>query len=255
MAGDHRERQEGHHHDEDLVRVRPPGVDPVREPRGDRGEDHQRDAVADAALGDQLAEPHQEDAAGGERHHDHEDAAEGEVLDDVGAAGREGPEQEHVADRLAEGERHGQVARVLGDLLLPDLALLAELVERRHHDRQQLQHDRRRDVGHDPEREDREALERAAREQVEEAEHARAREVVRDVLDRVDVDPRRGDVGAEPVEGEHARREGELLPDLGNPERVQEGPEHPATPRSVDRCRPRPRSSREPSSRSRGRAR
>src|SRR3712207_8016934 len=26
----------------------------------DRGEDHQRDAVADAALGDQLAQPHQQ---------------------------------------------------------------------------------------------------------------------------------------------------------------------------------------------------
>ena len=41
-----------------------------------------------------------------------------------------GAEQEHVADRLAEREAHGQVARVLGDLLLADLALLAELVER-----------------------------------------------------------------------------------------------------------------------------
>ena len=36
-------------------------------PDDDRGEDHQRDAVADAALGDQLADPHQQHAAGGER--------------------------------------------------------------------------------------------------------------------------------------------------------------------------------------------
>ena len=28
--------------------------------------------------------------------------------------------EEDVADRLAEGERHGEVARVLGDLLLAD---------------------------------------------------------------------------------------------------------------------------------------
>ena len=92
------------------------------------------------------------------------------------------PEEEDVADRLGEREADGQVARVLRDLLLADLALLAELVQRGHHDLQQLQDDRRRDVGHDPEREDREALQRAAREEVQEAEHVRAAEVAREML-------------------------------------------------------------------------
>ena len=41
-----------------------------REAADDRGEDQQRHAVADAALGDQLAHPHEQGGAGGEREHD-----------------------------------------------------------------------------------------------------------------------------------------------------------------------------------------
>ena len=45
----------------------------ARRQRGhDAGEDDQRDAVADAALGDLLAEPHDEGGAGGERDHRHD---------------------------------------------------------------------------------------------------------------------------------------------------------------------------------------
>ena len=44
-----------------------------------------------------------------------------------------------------------------------------------------------------------------------------------DALDGIDVDARRRDVGAEPVERQHRRRERELLPDVGHPERVEEG--------------------------------
>ena len=42
----------------------------------DRREDQQRDAVADAALGDQLAHPHQERRPGGERDHDQDEPAD-----------------------------------------------------------------------------------------------------------------------------------------------------------------------------------
>ena len=38
----------------------------------------------------------------------------------------EGAEEEDVAERLAEGQADGQVARVLGDLLLADLALFLQ---------------------------------------------------------------------------------------------------------------------------------
>ena len=48
-----------------------------------------------------------------------------EVVDDVGAGARvERAEEEDVADGLAEREADGQVARVLRDALLADLALL-----------------------------------------------------------------------------------------------------------------------------------
>ena len=220
---DHREGDERHHHDEDLVGVGPPGFDPVRDPRGDRGEDHQRDAVADAALGDQLAEPHQQRAPAVRQIDDQEDLGEGQLADDAAAGwSAEGLEEEDVAERLAEGEADGQVARVLGDLLLADLALFLELLQRGDDDGQQLQDDRGGDVGHDPQREQRQAREAAAGEEVEEAEDVAAAEVALDFLERVDVDARGRDVGAEPVERQHRRREGELLADVGDAECVGE---------------------------------
>ena len=42
-------------------------ADGARQARDDAGEDDHGDAVADAALGDLLAEPHQEHGAGGHR--------------------------------------------------------------------------------------------------------------------------------------------------------------------------------------------
>ena len=45
------------------------GRDTVRQAGDDAGEDDERDAVADAARGDLLAEPHQEHGAAGERNH------------------------------------------------------------------------------------------------------------------------------------------------------------------------------------------
>ena len=72
----------------------------------------------------------------------------------------------------------------------------------------------------------RQAREAAAREEVEEAEDVGAAEVALDFLDGVDVDARRRDVGAEPVERQHRRREGELLADVGDAEGVGNRPEH-----------------------------
>ena len=112
-------------------------------------------------------------------------------------------EQEDVADRLGGREADGQVARVLRDARLTDLALLLQLLQRRRDDRQQLQDDRGRDVGHDPEREDRDAGQAAAGEQVEEAEDVRAGVVLLDLVDRLGVDARHGDVRAQPVQRQH----------------------------------------------------
>jgi hypothetical protein len=129
-------------------------------------------------------------------------------------------------DRLGERQRHRQVARVLGDLLLSDLALLLQALQRGHDHRQQLQDDRGRDVGHDPQREQRQPLEAAAREDVEEAEDVRAVEARLDRLDRVEVDARRRDVGPEPVERQHRQRKRDLSPDLRDRERVEDRLKH-----------------------------
>ena len=90
IAGDHGERDERHHHLEDLVGVVPPRLQAVRQARDDRREDHQRDPVADAALGDQLAHPHQQHRARGQRDDDQEDVRGVELVDDrLPGGGRE----------------------------------------------------------------------------------------------------------------------------------------------------------------------
>ena len=225
--GDDREHEERHHHLEDLVLGRPPGLDAGGQARDDRGEDQQRDAVADAALGDQLADPHQQHAAGRQADDDQEDVGRVEVGDDRFAGfGLQRVEQEHVADRLREREPDRQVAGVLGDASLADLAFLGELFQRRHDHLQQLQDDRGGDVGHDPEREQRDPRQAAAGEQVQVAEDPRAAELLLDVVDGREVDARHGHVRAEAVDQEHRRGEAELLADVRYLERVEDRGEH-----------------------------
>ena len=169
-----------------------------REARHHRGEDQDRHAVADAALGDELAQPHDHGGAGGPDEHDQRRLAGVEARDHVLAleAGEaEDPalalvQCEDEAGGLDDGEADGHVARPLRDLLLTDLAFLLPLLELRDHDLQQLHDDRRRDVRHDPEEEDRDVGDRAAGEQVEEADHAAVVGLVLQLLDLTEVDVR-----------------------------------------------------------------
>ena len=91
----------------------------------DADEDDQRDAVADAARGDLLAEPHQEHRAADQR----DDAGDAEEPARIvrQALGLE-------ADRQAVGlegrEEHRAVAGVLVDLLAALLALLLQRLQR-----------------------------------------------------------------------------------------------------------------------------
>ena len=135
-------------------------------------------------------------------------------------------EEEDVAQRLAERERDGEVAGVLRDLLLADLALLLQALEGWHDHRQELQDDRSRDVGHDPQREQGQAREAAAREEVQEAEDVVRGEVVLDVLDGRRVDAGRRDVGTEPVERQDRRGEQQLLADVLDAEGVEDRLKH-----------------------------
>ena len=177
----------------------------TRQAHDDAREDHQRDPVADAALGDLLAEPHDEGGARGERHRHHD--AEAPAGNGHGALTELAVlERDREERALEQRDHHRRVAGPLRDLAAALIAFLLELLQRRDHDRQQLENDRGADVGHDAQREDRELLERAAREQIEEAEH-RARHLVEEALDHLGIDPRRGDVRTEPIHGEHPERE------------------------------------------------
>ena len=177
-----------------------------RERLDHRGEDQQRHAVADAALADELAHPHEQGGAGGEREHHDDHAERREVGQHVEAGGVAAAaeqaaaavvEQEGQAGGLQQRDGDREVAGPLRDLALARPRPLLPLLQLRDHHGEDLHDDRRRDVRHDPEGEDGELGERAAGEQLEEAEHAAAAlGLALQLLDGVEVDARRRDVGA-----------------------------------------------------------
>jgi hypothetical protein len=138
---------------------------------GDRGEHQHAHAVADAAVGDELAEPHDDAGTGGHAEHHRRQREDVLVVQDraLVAAGeqlaraRQGDEAGRLKDRQADGE----VPAVLGQLLLAGLAFLLQLLEPRDDHDEQLDDDARGDVGHDAQRESRELEQRAAGEQVD----------------------------------------------------------------------------------------
>ena len=166
-------------HDDRDRRVEEPlvpvdGQDLAGNDRDHAGEDQHRHAVADAAVGDQLAHPHDDRGAGHHRDHHGGDGEDRAVRDQrVSAAGPH--PLNRVPDRassmyaggLQDGQPHGEVPGVLGDLGLPGLALLLERLQPRDHDGQQLQDDAGGDVRHDAEREHRQVQQRLAAEQVD----------------------------------------------------------------------------------------
>ena len=186
----------------------------VRQIGDDAGEDDQRDAVADPARGDLLAEPHQEYGAAGEGHHRHQAEEEARIDHRRLRAGAHAFQSDRDAIGLHRGEQDGKVAGILVELLAAALALFFEGLEGRRHCGQQLDDDRRRDVRHDVESKHRHAAERPAREHVEHAEDA-AGIVLEDVLQDAGVDARDRDVGAEPVDDERAEREPDAALKLG----------------------------------------
>ncbi len=131
---EHHERQyRQYHEDDDDDRQRIAGLAARRQEPGHRGrhfgddadEDDQADAVADPARGDLFAQPHQEHRTADER----DDAGRLEI--DAGV-GREIPGLEAARKTvgLERREDHGEIARVLVDLLAPLLALFLEVLER-----------------------------------------------------------------------------------------------------------------------------
>jgi len=178
----------------------------VRQAGDNAGEDDERDAVADAARGDLLAQPHQEHGAADQRDDGRGAEEPARIGDDVGAA----LEPDGDAVGLHDGEQHRAVARILVDDLAALLAFLLQRFQRRDDRRHELHDDRGGDVGHDAEREDRHALDRAAREHVEHAEHA-AGLLLEGLREGLRVDAGHRDVGAEAVDEQRAEREPDAL--------------------------------------------
>src|SRR6202046_713081 len=131
------------------------GAERARQTSDDSGHDDERDAVADSAFGNLLADPHQEHRARGERYDGHHDKTDAGIVNDTAAAGRRRffeRDREHRA--LEQREHHGAVAGVLGDLAAARLAFFVELVEIGRRNFQQVEDDGDGDVRHDAERED-----------------------------------------------------------------------------------------------------
>ena len=205
----------------------------------DAGEDDQRDAVADAALGDLLAEPHEEGGARGQRDDGHDAERPAGLVDDRRATRRlQLLEADADEQTLDDDEDDGAVARVLGDLAPPHLALLRQPLEVRDDDGHELQDDRRADVRHDAEGEDRELLERAAGEEVDEAEHRVASPGRRTRPAPCRRCPGVGMATTDAVHGQHAEREQQPAAQLGDAPCVWKPFKHQRSPR---RCRRRRR--------------
>ena len=199
------------------------------EGRDDLGEDQDRHAVADAAVGDELAEPHDHRRAGGHRD-DHDQEGDGAVavqqvlvavLEQLARAGQ-GDDAGGLQDRQAQG----QVAGVLRDLGLARLAFLLERLQARDHHDEQLQDDARGDVGHDPQREDRQLQERATGEQVDQAVEPGVLDLVEAGLHVRHVDPRRGHLRAQAEDHDDEQHEQQLASQVRCPESVDERAKH-----------------------------
>ncbi len=180
-----------------------------RQLRHDTRQDDQRNAVADAARGDLLTEPHQEHRSAGERDgrgHQEEDAGTRNH-----AAGALQADTDAVS--LERRQHHGEIPRVLVHDLAALLAFFLERLERGRNRRHQLNDDRCRNVRHDVEREDRHPVDAATGEHVEHPEDA-ARLRIENLFPGVGINSGQRDIRAEPIDQQRADREPDAVLEL-----------------------------------------
>ena len=181
----------------------------------DAGEDDQRDAVADAALGDLLAQPHQEDGAGGERDDGGEDEARARRVDhrDAGASAL-ALQRRGDAAGLDDRQHDGADARILGQLAPTALAFLLHrlpgLVDLAH----ELHDDGSGNVGDDVQREQAEAVQGATGEHVEHV-HDGALLLLHQPQHGRRIDTGHRDVAADAVDDQGQDHEDQALAELG----------------------------------------
>ena len=125
------------------------GSERVRQVRDNTGHDDQRDAVADPARGDLLAEPHQKDRAADERHHGHQPEEQPGIEHRGLRPGMHPLQPDRDPIGLDRRQQDSAEAGVLVQLLAPALAFLLQRFECRGHRSQELDDDRCRNVRHD----------------------------------------------------------------------------------------------------------
>src|SRR6185312_12711812 len=200
-------------------------TDPARQADDDTSEDQQRHAIADAALGNLLAQPHDEGGTGGEGKH-----AQGKELSfrhgghALARAGRAG-ERKTDEEALHDTQRDRDVTRPLRDLAAAEFAFFLQLGQRLIDDSQQLEDDRRRDVRHDAESENRQLAQVAAGKQVKQTKRG-ARVLVEEVRQRVRIDAGCRNVRAQTIDREHGKRERNAIAKVFDLENVEKFLEH-----------------------------
>ena len=103
----------------------------VRQADDDAGENDERHAIADAAFGDLLTQPHNKGRAGGEGDDGHHGEAEAGVDDESAThgAGASGLQHGGNGGRLEKGQADGEIAGPLGNLAASELAFFGELLK------------------------------------------------------------------------------------------------------------------------------
>ena len=181
----------------------------------------ERHAVANAALRDELAHPHNERRAGNQREDDndirHDLRQLGREHNTVGAA----LEKEEIADGVDKTEAERHETSNLGNLLATGLAFLRPTSHSGNNALHKLHDNRCRNVGHDAKREHGEVRKRTAREQVK---HGHADAALRkSISEFIEGDAGYGHVRAEAVQRQNTQGEQNLIPKLRHLERIDDG--------------------------------
>src|SRR5690606_5479796 len=226
---DHDQQAHEHHQGEgDPALELPDLAEGGGEARRDRGEDHQRHAVADAALGDHLAHEHDQDRAHGHGHHHEQQGRDRLVGHELEGAADEEVARAHQRDDrggLEDAQTDREIAGLLGELGGAGGTLLVEGLGPRGPHANELHDDRGGDVGHHAEGEDRQLQQSAAGEHVDHPQDAGSAGrggLVRAHHDVVRVEARGGDEDSQPVDREQSEREEELVPQLWGAQRAHE---------------------------------
>ena len=197
----------------------------------DTGEDDQRDPVADAPLGNLLAEPHDKGGArrqGDHRHQNEADAGVGNHGRTSGSA--HGLQPDGDAGTLNNRQDDRAVAGPAGDDLLPLGALFGQALDGFEDHAEQLQNDRGADVGHDPQSKNGHPLQGTAGKGADHPEQCPLASLKK-LGQYLGIDTRCRHVTPDAVNRQHSEGEEDPPPQFGNTEDVLDARKQVRSPR------------------------